>query len=509
MNLAINSDLVEVRRSVPLRDLFEGLELNISYSIKQVGITGLANDSRKVRRGDLFFAVPGFVTDGAKYISEAASLGARAIVTEAPDVKLDYLPVIRCGDIRKLMPAVAARFYQYPSRDIKVIGITGTNGKTTVSFLLSHLLGGSNRSWGRLGTVEYFTGKKTTRALNTTPDSIDLQKCLAEMRDYGMAGCAMEVSSHGLDLHRCDEIEFQAAVFTNLTQDHLDYHKDMESYFAAKSVLFSKFLKADGLAVLNADDARYEKLKTLCRGAKIISYSTSASRSKGGEVDLQIEDLGMTGGVRKFKMIHQGRSLEGILPLLGKFNLANAAASAATAIGSGMAAEDVIESLSSAPQVPGRVERVDEGQPYQVIIDYAHTPDALVNLLEGVDSQREKILVFGCGGDRDKTKRPLMGGIAARLADRVFVTSDNPRTEDPAKIINDILKGMPKSGKITVNEKRDEAIGQALASAKPGDLVIIAGKGHEDYQIVGNTRHYFSDPDVVKSHLKKLGYGSS
>ena len=508
MNLAINNNLVDSRRSVPLRDLFDSLDLDISYSVKQIGITGLANDSRKVRPGDLFFAVPGFVTDGAKYISEATSLGAKVIVTQSPDIKVDYLPVIQCRDIRKIISSVAARFYQHPSTDVEVVGITGTNGKTTVSYLLSHMLGGSARSWGRIGTVEYFTGKNTIRALNTTPDSIDLQKCLAEMRDFGMAGCAMEVSSHGLDLHRCDDIEFEAAVFTNLTQDHLDYHKDMESYFAAKSILFSKLLRADGLAVLNADDAYFEKLKELCP-TKTIAYSVSAAHGKRLGAHLMLEDAGATADGRKFKMTFDGRSHNGILPLLGRFNLANAAASAATAIGLGLEAEKVIESLKTAPQVPGRVERIDEGQPFQVIIDYAHTPDALKNLLEGVDSQREKILVFGCGGDRDKTKRPLMGGIAAGLADRMFVTSDNPRTEDPVKIINDILKGMPKSEKISVNEKRDEAIGRALALAKPGDLVIIAGKGHEDYQIVGNTRHYFSDPDVVRSHLKKLGYGSS
>ncbi len=406
------------------------------------------------------------------------------------------------------MSRVAARFYDHPSSDIKVIGVTGTNGKTTVSFLICHILESTSENWGRIGTVEYFTGKQTIRAVNTTPDALELQKYLAEMRDFDMNGCVMEVSSHGLDQHRCHDIEFSGAVFTNLTQDHLDYHRDMESYFKAKSILFTGLLRNDGFAVLNANDAYFEKLRNICRG-EVLSYSVMGDARPALKADVVIEDAGYKNNLRHFEASYSGETVSGSLPLLGRFNLANAAAAITVAICLGHNFEKAVRALKSAPQISGRVERIDHGQPFEVIIDYAHTPDALKNLLTGVGATGDKILVFGCGGDRDKTKRPIMGEIAAANADRIIVTSDNPRHEDPKKIINDIVRGMPEKGSYTINEKRDEAISQALALARPGDLVIIAGKGHEDYQVVGNTRHYFSDPDVVKTCLKKMGYEGS
>jgi len=508
VNVAISNNVNSKYKPIQLGELVAGTGINIPDDFSVITITGLASDSRKVKPGDLFFAVPGYAVDGARFIGEATSLGANAVITQATDITVDNVPVLKCNDIRKTMSLVADRFFEFPSDKLKVIGITGTNGKTTVCFLLSHIMNANDQNWGKIGTIEYSTGKRTINALNTTPGSIDVQRYLAEMRDFNMAGCIMEASSHGLDQHRCDDVRFSGAVFTNLTQDHLDYHKDLDSYFKAKSILFEKLLNADGFAVLNIDDPYYNRLKKLSRG-KILTFSAAANSEQSKMADVTIGDDGYKGNARRFKATYQGKTINGSMPLLGIFNLINAGAAVTAAIGAGCDFEKAVTALKDAPQIPGRVERVDAGQPFEVIIDYAHTPDALKNLLLGIDTAGRKILLFGCGGDRDKTKRPIMGEIASMHADLLIVTSDNPRTEDPKKIINDILKGIPEKVNYTVNEKRDEAIGQALALAREGDLVIIAGKGHEDYQVVGNTRHYFSDPQVVKKHLRKMGYEGS
>ncbi|MCD6161652.1 MAG: UDP-N-acetylmuramoyl-L-alanyl-D-glutamate--2,6-diaminopimelate ligase [candidate division Zixibacteria bacterium] len=495
-------------KPIQLEKLFAGLDVIIAQDYFPVEITGLAYDSRRVKQGDLFFAIPGYLTDGAKFIAEAVSLGANAVATQAKNNNIKNVPVIRCDNIRRIMSAVASRFYDYPSKQLKIIGITGTNGKTTVCFLINHIMKTMGERWGNIGTVGYDTGKRLINALNTTPNSIDTQMYLAEMRDYNIDGCVMEVSSHGLIQHRCDDVKFSGAVFTNLTQDHLDYHKDMESYFKAKSILFAELLDDDGFAVLNFDDKYYQKIKEACRG-KILSYSTAEKTEGAKSADIIIADKGFENNLRYFEASYKGKTITGEMPLLGIFNLYNAGAAIAAVVSIGCDFVKAVKALQNAPQVPGRVEKIEVGQPFDIIVDYAHTPDALENLLKGINADGDKILVFGCGGDRDKTKRPIMGKIAAQYADRMFVASDNPRTEDPQKIINDILKGIPNNIKYTVNANRDEAIGQALASAKKGDLVIIAGKGHEDYQIVGNTRHYFSDPIVIKKHLRKMGYEGS
>lgn len=479
-------------------------------AVADVVISGLACDSRTVKPGYVFFAVPGFVTDGARFIPEALSLGASAVVSQSRDVIVSDVPHVVSEDIRQLMSLVADRYYDSPSEDLRVVGITGTNGKTTVSFLVSHIMSSVGQRWGRMGTVGYFTGKRTLNASNTTPESLDVHKYLAEMRDHGLDGCAMEMSSHSLDQHRCDHIRLSAGVFTNLTQDHLDYHKDMESYFKAKSIVFTRLLKPDGIAVLNAADAYFDRVRRLC-DRDIITYSQVPSPAAGLPVssstaDVLVTDAGYRDKRRHFSAAQSGKSVAGVMPHLGVFNLANAAAAIATVVALGIDLEAAVQALHDAPQVPGRVEKVEKGQPFEVIIDYAHTPDALKNLLTGVETNGKKILVFGCGGDRDRIKRPIMGQIAVEYANRVIVTSDNPRTEDPKRIINDILHGIRGNRNYTVEEKRDEAIKQGLALAQKGDLVIIAGKGHENYQVIGNTRYFFSDPEVVKSCLGKMGY---
>lgn len=491
-----------------LGELFAGTTCQIAREQMQVFITGVSNDSRRIRPGDLFFAVPGFSVDGRKFIPEAISLGARAIVTETAIEGLEGIPQIICPEIRKTMSKVAACFYGFPSTLLPVVGVTGTNGKTTTTYMFAHIMARYGKKWGRFGTVEYFTGGRTLNAINTTPDSLELQSLLDETRQNGLAGCVMEVSSHGLALGRCDDIEFAGAVFTNLTQDHLDYHKDMESYFKAKSILFKQLLKKDGFAVLNAADPYSSRLAKFCPG-KVITFAVNGSSGIETKAELRLIDLGYFANRRSFEANYSGRSISGSMPYLGKFNLQNAAASIGAALGMGLSLAQAVEPLADAPQVPGRAQKIEAGQPFEVVVDYAHTPDALENLLQGIETDGMKILVFGCGGDRDRTKRPIMGEIAGRMANQVIVTSDNPRTENPAKIITDILHGMPKGDHIKIVENRDEAIGQALGMAGAGDLVIIAGKGHEDYQIFGKTKVYFSDQDAIKKYLKKMGYAAS
>jgi UDP-N-acetylmuramoyl-L-alanyl-D-glutamate--2,6-diaminopimelate ligase len=508
VNLVVVSNMTKNNKSISLGRLLESIDCNLASQDTALPISGLANDSRKVKSGDLFFALPGFTADGRKFIPEAISLGAVAVINEIPMPDLESVPVVVCKNIRKAMSKVSARFFDFPSVRMPVVGVTGTNGKTTTTYLYAHIMSYFGQSWGRLGTVEYFLGKRTISAINTTPESLDLQMMLAEIKHNGMDGCVMEVSSHGLDLGRCDDIEFAGAVFMNLTQDHLDYHKDMDNYFKAKTILFDRLLRENGFAVLNIADPYSERMRKFCRG-KVITFLVKASEAEPGDADLVMIDKGYADGHRQFKTTFEGRSFNGSMPLLGKFNLYNASAAIASAIGMGFAYEKAIEALRTAPQTPGRVQKIVAGQPFEVIIDYAHSPDALENLLNGVDTTGKKILLFGCGGDRDRAKRPIMGGIASKLADTAIVTSDNPRSEESHKIIEDILKGMPAKGSYHVIENRDEAIGQALSLAKPGDLVIIAGKGHEDYQIVGKTKLYFSDHDVIRKYLKKMGYAAS
>jgi UDP-N-acetylmuramoyl-L-alanyl-D-glutamate--2,6-diaminopimelate ligase len=504
----VSNNMIKNDKSISLGRLFEKIDCSLPSEYAILPISGLANDSRKVKAGDLFFAMPGFSADGRKFIPEAISLGAVAVVSETPLPDLESIPIVVCKNIRRVMSKVAARFFDFPSTKIPVLGVTGTNGKTTTTYLYAHIMSFMGHSWGRLGTVDYYLGKRTVSAINTTPDALDLQTMLAEIKQNGLNGCVMEVSSHGLDLGRCDDIEFAGAVFMNLTQDHLDYHKDMENYFKAKAILFEKLLKQEGFAVLNNGDPYSDRLKKLCRG-KAITFLVKADSAQTGEADMIMVDEGYADGHRKFKATFEGRTIINSLPLLGKFNLYNASAAVASAIGMGFAFDKAIESLRTAPQVPGRVEKIAVGQPFEVVVDYAHSPDALENLLKGVDTNGEKILVFGCGGDRDKTKRPIMGQIASKFAHKAIVTTDNPRSEEPYKIIEDVIKGMPANNNFKIIENRDEAIGQALSMAKPGDMVIIAGKGHEDYQIIGKRKFYFSDHDIIRKYLKKMGYAAA
>ena len=500
MNFILMNEKTKSKYATTLGELFEGLDVQVPLGCANVEINGLADDSRRVNLGDLFVAVPGTTIDGRKFIAEATSLGAAAILTVPGQEIKTNVPIVLASDFRKVVAAAADRFYRNPTSKLTVAGITGTNGKTTVTYLISAIFDSVGQKWGRIGTTSYDLGGQILPSTNTTPGPIDLQRYFATMIERNLNGCAMEVSSHALHQGRCESVRFASATFTNLTQDHLDYHKDMDSYFEAKAILFEKA----PLAIINIDDAHGRILADRIKGKKL---TFSGER----EADLQYRVLNADLNGSTIEFHYQGRNVQFEFPLSGWFNHQNAAAAGATALGLGLSLELVAEGLANAPAVPGRLQSVKAGQPFGVYVDYAHTPDALEKLLISLREFEPKNLrvVFGCGGDRDKTKRPIMGGVASKLADIVYITSDNPRSEEPAAIIKDIVKGVSDKKRCHVFEDRAVAIKTAISNAIEGDIVVIAGKGHEDYQVIGSVRKYFSDFEVAKSALAKMGYAAN
>ncbi|MBI2816130.1 MAG: UDP-N-acetylmuramoyl-L-alanyl-D-glutamate--2,6-diaminopimelate ligase [Acidobacteria bacterium] len=474
-------------------------------------ITGLEYDSRRVRPGQVFFAIRGLKQDGARFIPEALSRGAVAVVSEAPpdSVPNERLPAWICTPNTRVAMALAARvYYGNPSSQMKLFGITGTNGKTTVAFLLASILQSSGWRPGLFGTIEYdieFGGEPILSHLsapNTTPESLDLQRLLRAVVDHGGRSAVMEVSSHALALDRVEGCSFYTAVFTNLSRDHLDFHNDMESYFAAKQKLFAGSASAPPptYAVLNADDARCSSLRA-STPTQVLTYGMSAP----ADVIARQWSTGKS-GIEAVLETPCG-TVEVQSPLLGRHNVYNLMAATTAALTLDIAPQKISEAVSRL-RVPGRVESIDEGQPFRVVVDYAHTDDALRNLLQSARewSAGRVILVFGCGGERDRTKRPLMG-MAAAAADKTVLTSDNPRGEDPIAILNDVIVGLQKSKAIyDVQGDRQRAIEMAILDARPGDTVLIAGKGHETYQIIGNQKLPFDDRETARAVLRKLGF---
>jgi UDP-N-acetylmuramoyl-L-alanyl-D-glutamate--2,6-diaminopimelate ligase len=476
-----------------------------------VEIRGLAYDSRQVSDGTLFFCFPGEKTDGHDFAAKAVEAGAAALVVERP-LELDA-PQALVEDARAAMAPIAAAFNEDPTSELTVVGITGTNGKTTTAFLVRHLLESAGQQCGLLGTVRQVVGGQVEEVERTTPEAIDLQRTFSRMLEAGDAACAMEVSSHALVLHRADAIHFAVKVFTNLSQDHLDFHADMEDYFAAKRLLFSSeggapmIALEGGVSVVNLDDPYGQRLAgelATGDGGDCITYSAA-----GGAADLSARGVTFdTTGSRFLCMSPEGE-LEVQTPLPGDFNVSNALAALAVGHALGLDLKEAAAALASAEQVPGRFESIDEGQPFGVIVDYAHTPDSLENVLEaGRRLTGQKLIsVFGCGGDRDTDKRPLMGRAGAELSDIAVVTSDNPRSEDPAAIIEQIRAGIPDEphAEVLVDADRRAAIASALARAGDGDLVVIAGKGHEQGQEFEDGRKIpFDDRDVARDELRKL-----
>ncbi|SFS61309.1 UDP-N-acetylmuramoyl-L-alanyl-D-glutamate--2,6-diaminopimelate ligase [Paenibacillus sp. 453mf] len=471
-------------------------------------ITGIQTDSRKVGTGDLFICLPGHTVDGHDYAQTAVDQGAAALVVEreleAP------VPQIIVNSSRLAMAVFSNYYFESPSQRLNMIGVTGTNGKTTTSYLIEKILNDAGQSTGLIGTIQMRYASKEFPMSGTTPEALDLQRSLHHMVQEGVKNCVMEVSSHALEQGRVKGTDFRTAVFTNLTQDHLDYHLTMESYRSAKGLLFARLgnafteeISKRKYAVLNADDEASKYFASLT-AAEVVTYGIDT------EADVKASHIKITAQGTFFHVDTFKGSTDIELRMVGKFNVYNALAATTAALLEGISLEAIKQSLESIPGVDGRVEAVACGQDFAVIVDYAHTPDGLENVLRTVNEFAEQrvLCVFGCGGDRDRTKRPIMGQIAAKYSDKVFVTSDNPRTENPDAILEDIKQGLIDVGtqpdKYELIVDRKAAIHRAIEQASSGDVVLIAGKGHETYQILGTTKTDFDDRLVAKEAIRGI-----
>jgi len=495
-----------------LSALFSGVELRRPLQNAELEVSALAYDSRKVVAGGAFFAVHGEKLDGNRFVADALARGASAILSEQtrPPTLPHQTAWIEVAEARKALALAAANFYGRPAEALKLVGVTGTNGKTTTAYLVDSILRAAGRRTGLFGTISYRTPAKSVAASTTTPESLDLQEYFAEVVREGGTHAVLEASSHALAMDRLWGCPFAVAIFTNLTRDHLDYHKTFEAYFAAKRRLFEG--TGDGaprVGVINADDPYGEKLAGLA--ARTLSYG------------LRTADI----STRKFSLAMSGLEFVAETPagrinvhssLVGRINVYNILAAIGAAVGLGVETSAIETGIAQLAAVPGRFERVDLGQPFLIVVDYAHTDDALRNLLataRELDSAGRIITLFGCGGDRDRAKRPLMGEAAARASDFVVLTSDNPRSEDPLRIINDALVGLQRPGsasqasaKYRIEPDRERAVAIALEEARPGDIVLLAGKGHETYQILGDRTLDFDDREIARRWLRRNGYGS-
>jgi UDP-N-acetylmuramoyl-L-alanyl-D-glutamate--2,6-diaminopimelate ligase len=504
-----------------LRELIEGLRepAGAMRGDAGVAIVSLATDSRTVEPGALFFALPGSRTNGRRFVAEALERGAVAVAApDTADPSTAPAPWVTLPSIERSMSEIAARFYGHPSRRLVLVGVTGTNGKTTVTHLLEAIWQSAGFSPGLIGTIYYRVGARSWPAPFTTPLAVDLQRLLAEMLEAGATHVAMEVSSHALALGRADDCDWDGALFTNLTRDHLDFHPDMESYFTAKQRLFTELLprssKRDPFAVVNCDDPGGRRLIDAAAG-HVVTFG------HGDDADVAPLDVSRSlAGLRgEIRIRDQRLAMESTL--VGEAHLENILAAAAAAWAQGVPLGAIADGIRACRGIAGRMERVDEGAPFAVLVDYAHTPDALeraVRVLRSVATGR-LIVVFGCGGDRDRGKRPLMGEAAARIADVVIATSDNPRSEDPLRILHEIERGIVETGLNPIQESaarnegasgylvmpdRRRAIQFAIEIARPNDVVLIAGKGHEAYQIVGSERHPFDDRQEARQVLREV-----
>lgn len=487
---------------IPLTKLLSKLP-SYEYKEKQdPTILDLHMDSRLVTEGSLFFCIKGYTVDGHDFVEQAEEKGAVAIVAEKP-VKAS-IPVVLVKDSKRAMAILSATFYNHPTKKLHLIGVTGTNGKTTTTHLIEKILGDAGKNTGLIGTMYVKYNGKMVEAKNTTPESLVLQKNFSDMVEDGVEVVTMEVSSHALQLGRVHGTHFDVAVFTNLSQDHLDFHETMEKYAQAKGLLFAQLGNGydderQPIAVLNKDDSVYKTMAEMT-AAPILSYGIHSDADMRA-VNVQLRETGVSFDIQ---IGHETAHLD--FNMSGTFSVYNALAAAAAAYVSGVALHDIVESLSSVEGVAGRFERVEMDQPFHVIVDYAHTPDSLENVLRTIrEFAKGKVsVVVGCGGDRDKTKRPKMAAIAEELSDFVYLTSDNPRTEDPKMILQDMEKGLVTSN-YTVIENRKDAIYEAVKRAQAEEIILIAGKGHETYQTIGKTNYHLMTGKWLKKQQRSVG----
>ncbi len=491
-----------------LRDLLVGAELGHPLGNADLEVTSVAYNSRQVEPGGIFFAIRGEKTDGNRFVADAMERGARVIASELPRPASDLpqtIEWVQPASARKALATAAANFYGRPAQALKLVGVTGTNGKTTTTYLIDSILRAAGNGTGLFGTIAYRTPRSGRVAKNTTPESLDLQSFLAEVRDAGGTHAVLEASSHALVMDRVWGCRFAAAVFTNLTRDHLDYHKTFEEYFAAKRRLFEGTgAGAPAAGVINTDDAYGKRLVGLA--ARTVTYGLQ----NGAEVTTKKFALAFSG--LEFTAQTPAGKIEVRSRLVGRINLYNILAAIGAAIALGISREHIEAGVWQLESVPGRFERIDRGQPYLVVVDYAHTDDALRNLIataRELNPTGRIITLFGCGGDRDRVKRPLMGEVAGSMSDIAVLTSDNPRSEDPLRIINDVVVGLQKTkARYLIEPDRAVALERALDEARPGDIVLLAGKGHETYQVLRDRTIDFDDREVARQSLRRRGYGA-
>ena len=486
-----------------LRDLLSPLPAKKVHGDENIEITGLTADSRQVKPGYLFFCLTGYTVDGHAFASQAVERGAAAIVAERD---LDTAAtLVTVSDSRRAMALLADRFYGSPTRALKLIGVTGTNGKTTTTHLIDRIFRDQNKRTGLIGTIHMRIGDVYEEVNNTTPDVIDLQKSFRRMCDCQTDYAIIEVSSHALEQGRVRGCDVHIAVFTNLTQDHLDFHKTMDNYRNAKALLFAQLgnsYQQDRMktAVLNADDEA-SRLFARVTAARVLTYGIDR------EADVRARDIAVTSKGTSFIAETFAGTMPFHLKLMGKFNVYNALAAIAVALVEGVELAQIKASLEDVPGVSGRFEPVDAGQPFSVLVDYSHTPDSLENALLTIRefAQGNIFCIVGCGGDRDRGKRPIMAKIATKYADWTVITSDNPRSEDPQAIIDDMLAGLSAqdAGRYAAVPDRRDAIFEAVSRAKPGDVILIAGKGHETYQIIGDQVLHFDDREVAREAIAR------
>jgi UDP-N-acetylmuramoyl-L-alanyl-D-glutamate--2,6-diaminopimelate ligase len=475
---------------------------------RDVAVGGVTYDSRQVKPGDVFVAVPGLKADGHEFVADAVSRGAAAIIAERP-VEAGEAAVALVENARRALAEVSAAFWGWPSRDLVMIGITGTNGKTTTSILVGRIAEAAGKRAAVLGTLGRLAGGQVIAGAHTTEEAPDLQAALAGLRDDGVEVVSMEVSSHGLAMSRTWQTYFDVGVLTNVTQDHLDFHATLAEYAAAKELLFTEYARLDDgykamRGAINLDDEWGRGIAAHAE-CEVVGFGVAA---EGAAV--RARDVKLGARETSMRLVTPVGEAELRTKLVGRFNVENALAAAAAAVGAGWALEAIVSGLEAADPAPGRMERVEAGQDFVVLVDYAHTPDAVAKVLAEARrlARRRLICVFGCGGDRDPSKRPKMGRAATEIADWTIITSDNPRSEDPADIIADMMVGA-EEGKYEIVADRREAIGRAVGMAGEGDVVVIAGKGHEDYQILGERTIHFDDREEAAEAVRRRAEGKA